>query len=185
MVAKINDRFNYRYAGEAKDVRSDEYRFVKYFNLLIAILYLLSSIWIFMFIFKQAEWEYNDRYENYRAFAAVTTWKWWTVTSVIVADILILIFLATAIWAENRIQLLALTILSYLYGVWGICNVFLRGSIVCFVFPTTIATLSLIQFFLQQNEDKEFKISQELRIRSRPSPMETFLDDHEKQLEKL
>src|SRR5699024_6914384 len=55
MVAK--DRvYNYRYEGEARDARSAEYRFVKYFLLLVMLLYLLSSIWIVVFIFQQADW---------------------------------------------------------------------------------------------------------------------------------
>ncbi|OTF70072.1 hypothetical protein BLA29_010113 [Euroglyphus maynei] len=189
MVAKTRGDpvdYAYRYQHDAEDVRTAEYRFVKYFNLLMAIAYLISSIWIFIFIFKQADWEYNLTYENARKYSAVTTWKWWTVTSVILADLLGLMFIVRAIQAENQYQLITLSILSYVFAVWGLANVYLRGSIVCFVLPFTVATLSIIQFLMQREEDKEFKISQELRIRREPKPtMETFLDDHERAVEKL
>ena len=189
MVAKTRGDpvdYAYRYQHDAQDVRTPEYRFVKYFNLLMAIGFLISSVWIFIFIFKQADWEYNLSYENARKNSAVTTWKWWTFTSVIVADLLGLMFIVRAIYAENPNQLITLSILSYVYAVWGLANVYLRGSIVCFVLPFTVATLSVIQFLMQRDEDKEFRISQELRCRRQPKPtMETFLDDHERAVEKL
>lgn len=187
MVAKDAPRCS-RYSGEseASDVRTDEYRFVKSFNLLMMIAFLLSSIWIFIFIFKQADWEHNLTYENAHKSAAVTTWKWWTVFSMIMADFLCLMFLWTAVKAENRSQLILLAGLSYSFSIWGIANVYLRGSIVCFVIPFTIATLSVLQFLLQRIEDKEFRISQELRERTGPAPsMESFLEFHEKQVERI
>ncbi|KAH9414522.1 hypothetical protein DERP_008717 [Dermatophagoides pteronyssinus] len=167
MVAKQRNSnpidYAYRYQHDAQDVRTPEYRFVKYFNLLMAIGFLISS-------------------KN----SAVTTWKWWTFTSVIVADLLGLMFIVRAIYAENPNQLITLSILSYVFAVWGLANVYLRGSIVCFVLPFTVATLSVIQFLMQRDEDKEFRISQELRCRRQPKPtMETFLDDHERAVEKL
>lgn len=170
--------FEFEYEVEPADARSAEYLFVKYFNVLMCFVYLASSIWIYFFIFAQADWERNANMEDIRTYVGVTTWTWWTVAVVTLADILVVPFLVYAVWNDKKPGfLLLLATLAYVYSLYGIVSVYLRGSIVCFVFPFVIATLSVIQFLMARHENEEFEITKGLRLREREPTMEQFLRD--------
>jgi len=177
MPVPRNRNYEYEYE-EAPDARSAEYLFVKYFNALMLAIFLLSSIWIFIFIFDQADWQRNALEEDIRAYTGVTTWTWWTVVIVGLADLVTIPFLWFAVWHDKSPYLLILlAILSYTFSLYGIVSVYLRGSIVCFVFPFVIATLSIIQFLMQRTENEEFEITRGLRLREKEPTMEQFLRD--------
>ena len=176
VVQKRN--FEYEYELDAADARSAEYLFVKYFNALMCLVYLASSIWIYFFIFAQASWERNANEADIQAYVGVTTWTWWTVATVTLADILIVPFLIYAVWNDKSPKLLVILAgLAYVYSLYGIISVYLRGSIVCFVFPFVIATLSIIQFLMARHENEEFELTKGLRLREREPTMEQFLRD--------
>lgn len=185
MVAKKRV-YNYLYESEAREVRSDEYKFVKGYLIFLLIVYLISSIWIFVFIFQQADWERNAHLADARTYAGVTTWTWCTVVTVVIADLLAAFFIYKAVMEENIHLLGALAVSAYVYSIYGLASVYLRGSIVCFVLPFVVATLSVIQLAMQRNEESEHNLSRGLRLRQGPAPtMETFLRDHEAQVAKF
>lgn len=185
MVAK-GRVYNYRYEGDAKASRSDEYKLVKYYLLVMLVIYLLSSIWIFVFIFQQADWERNANLADAKTWEGVTTWTWWTVVSVIIADIFATVFLFKAVLSENVPLLLVFAVCAYVFAIFGLANRYLRGSIVCFVFPFTCATFALIQMFMQRSEDEEHELTKGLRLREGPAPtMENFLEHHEAMVERI
>ena len=178
MVVK-NRNFEYEYEYKAEDARSAEYYFVKYLNIASCFAYLISSIWIYFFIFAQADWERNAKEADIVAWTAVGTWTWWNVVIVTAAGIVLVAFMWTAVWSDTSPrQLVALAVLAYCYSLYGIISVYLRGSIVCFVFPFVIATLSVIQFLMQREENEVFEITRGLNLRERDRPtMEHFLRD--------
>ncbi|KAI2805242.1 hypothetical protein RDWZM_008578 [Blomia tropicalis] len=178
MVAKKRN-FEYEYEFDPVDARSPEYYFVKYFNVLVCLAYLLSSIWIYFFIFIQADWERNANEADISAWTAVGTWTWWNVSIVTVADIVVIALLWTAVWSDKSGTLLCvLAGLAYVYSLYGIVSVYLRGSIVCFVLPFVIATCSVIQFLMQRHENEEFEVTRGLRLRERNRPtMEHFIQE--------
>lgn len=97
---------------------------------------------------------------------------------VTIADILIVPFLVYAVWNDKKPGFLVLlAAMAYTYSLYGIVSVYLRGSIVCFVFPFVIATLSVIQFLMARHENEEFELTKGLRLREREPTLEQFLRD--------
>lgn len=160
-------KFDYVYESDARESRTGEYTFVKYFLAVMIMLYLFSSIYIYFFIFQQADWERNRWQEDARAWAGVTTWAWCTAISVIVSDIVAIAFFYFGIVRENATALIAFSGLSLVYSIYGIVSVYLRGSIVCFVIPFTCGVIGILMFFMLRNEEEMHKLSRGLTLKER------------------
>lgn len=160
-------KFDYVYESDSRESRTGEYTFVKYFLAVMIIIYLFSSIYIYFFIFEQADWERNRLQENAPAWAGVTTWTWWTVVSVVVSDIVAIAFFYYAIVQENSTALIIFSGVSLIYSIYGIVSVYLRGSIVCFVLPFTCGVVGILMFFMLRNEEEMHKLSRGLTLKER------------------
>jgi len=176
MVVKHAKSYEYVYESDARSNRSEEFLLLKKFLLIVIGLYLLSSIWIFFFIFIQAEWEKRLHFQVATDWAAVTTWKWWMVFVVIISDIVAAYMFNTVFREKPKNAYLILSAAAFVYSIVGICNVLLRGSIVAFALPFAIASYLIILWFLQRKEDEEHELTQGLRLRD-TSTMAKFLEE--------
>lgn len=148
--------------------RSSEFKTVKYILLAFILLNIGASIWVCIFATQQAEWESNKARVTADAEgeSAVSTWTAWTISVVIFADCASVILAYFGVWKENQRWLLALSLLAFIFSIYGISSVYTRGSITCFVIPFVIGTLAAFMAWMIKHEEHEYEVARAHTLRT-------------------
>ncbi len=145
--------------------RSNEFKALKFTLIGFIVLNIFTSIWVCIYIINQAEWERNAANDDPEKREAVTTWTIWSMTVVIFADCASVVFLF-GVWRDSKIWIIALSVLAFLFSIYGISSVYTRGSITCFVVPFVIATLALIMLWMVKEEERQYEVARGPTLRT-------------------
>ncbi|CAG2176934.1 unnamed protein product [Oppiella nova] len=137
--------------------KSTEFKVIKYTLVVFMILNIFSSIWVCIYIGWQTDFEMGGTANEPSAKSAVNSWYICSMFFVIFAD-LVDIILLFGVWADKKPWVIALCVLSFIFSIYGISSVYLRGSITCFVIPFCIFTLSVLMIWLIRHEEAQYDV---------------------------